>query len=90
MPMEGEIKKAQEIPGFVALCQLLSSNGFTIKMGEEGNELLRISQGKEGVLLEIAHKIAHFDVSSLWKTLEDDDRISTLLFLEQLQRVREG
>ena len=37
-PMEGETKKAQEIPGFVALCQLLSSGGFTLRMGEEGLE----------------------------------------------------
>ena len=37
-PMEGETKKAQEIPGFVALCQLLSSSGFSLRMGEEGLE----------------------------------------------------
>ena len=34
----GETKKAQEIPGFVALCQFLSSGGFTLRMGEEGLE----------------------------------------------------
>ena len=37
-PMEGETKKAQEIPGFVALCQFLASGGFTLRMGEEGLE----------------------------------------------------
>ena len=38
-PMEGETKKAQEIPGFVALCQFLSSNSFNVSMGEEGLQL---------------------------------------------------
>jgi hypothetical protein len=37
-PEEGETKKAQEIPGFVAICRLLSSSGFTLRMGEEGLE----------------------------------------------------
>ena len=37
-PKEGKTKKAQEIPGFVALCQFLSSGGFTLRMGEEGLE----------------------------------------------------
>jgi hypothetical protein len=49
-PMEGETKKAQEIPGFVALCRLLSSSGFTLRMGEEGLETLRKTQGKPGTL----------------------------------------
>jgi hypothetical protein len=59
-------------------------------MGEEGNELLRISQGKEGVLLEIAHKIAHFDVSTLWKSLKDEDKIAVLLFVDRLIREKTG
>lgn len=37
-PMDQETKKAQEIPGFVALCHFLSANGFVLKMGEEGLE----------------------------------------------------
>ena len=45
-PMEGETKKAQEIPGFVALCQFLASGGFTLRMGEEGLEPLRKQQQK--------------------------------------------
>jgi hypothetical protein len=44
--MEGETKKAQEIPGFVALCQFLASGGFTLRMGEEGLEPLRKQQQK--------------------------------------------
>jgi integrase len=35
---DDETKKAQEIPGFVALCQLLSSGGFTLRMGDIGLE----------------------------------------------------
>ena len=85
-----ETKKPKESLGFVSICRLLADAGFTLRMGEEGRESLRISQGIQGVDPSIAHKIAHFDVSSLWKTLEDDDRVSTLLFLEQLKRVREG
>ncbi|MCE2815386.1 MAG: hypothetical protein LW850_33820 [Planctomycetaceae bacterium] len=59
-------------------------------MGDIGSESLRLSQGIRRVDPSIAQKIAHFDVSSLWKTLEDEDKISTLLFLEQLQRIRES
>jgi len=33
-----DTKKAQEIPGFVALCHLLSSCGFSLRVGEEGLE----------------------------------------------------
>jgi hypothetical protein len=42
IPKEGARKKAQEIPGFVALCQLLSSSGCSLSMGEEGNEKWKI------------------------------------------------
>jgi integrase len=89
-PLDDETKKPKESLGFVSICRLLAEAGFTVKIGDIGLDSLRISQGIQGVDPSIAHKIAHFDVSSLWKTLEDDDRISTLLFLEQLQRVREG
>jgi hypothetical protein len=85
-----ETKKPKESLGFVSICRLLADAGFTLRMGEEGRESLRISQGIQENSPELAIKVANFDVSSLWKTLEDDDRISTLLFLEQLQRVREG
>jgi hypothetical protein len=68
----------------------LADAGFTVKIGDIGLDSLRISQGIKEDSPELAIKVANFDVSSLWKTLEDDDRISTLLFLEQLQRVREG
>jgi integrase len=47
-PKEGKTKKAQEIPGFVAICHLLSSGGFTLRMGEEGAECPRKTQGKPG------------------------------------------
>ncbi|MFN6305156.1 MAG: hypothetical protein ACK42H_23430 [Planctomycetota bacterium] len=59
-------------------------------MGEEGRESLRVSQGIREVDPELARKVANIDVLSLWETLEDDDKISTLLFLEQLQRIRES
>ena len=87
---DDETKKPKESLGFVSICRLLAEAGFTVKIGDIGLDSLRLSQGIQGVDPSIAHKIAHFDVSSLWKTLEDDDRVSTLLFLEQLKRVREG
>jgi len=31
-------KKAREIPGFDAVCQLLTRDGFSLKMGDEGLE----------------------------------------------------
>ena len=89
-PSDDETKKPKESLGFVALCRLLADAGFSFRMGEEGRESLKLSQGIQGVDPSIAQKIAHFDVSSLWKTLEDEDKISTLLFLEQLQRIRES
>lgn len=59
-------------------------------MGDIGSESLRLSQGIREVDPELARKVANIDVLSLWETLEDDDKISTLLFLEQLQRIRES
>jgi hypothetical protein len=53
-------------------------------MGDIGNELPHISQGKEGVSKEIAHKIAHFDVSGLWQSMKDEDKIAVLLFADRL------
>ena len=76
--------------GIRVLLMILAMIVMDILVGDIGLDSLRLSQGIQGIDPSIAHKIAHFDVSSLWKTLEDDDRISTLLFLEQLQRVREG
>lgn len=76
--------------GVRVLLMMLMVTLMDVPMGEEGRESLRISQGIQENSPELAIKVANFDVSSLWKTLEDDDRISTLLFLEQLQRVREG
>lgn len=83
-------KKPKEYLGFVSIYRLLADAGFSLGIGDIGLDSLRLSQGIRGIAPELAIKLANIDVSSLWKTLEDDDRISTLLFLEQLQRVREG
>jgi integrase len=83
-PMEGETKKAQEIPGFVALCQILSSGGFTLRMGEEGSEFLRISQGNSDLPRELAIKLANFDIQGLWESMKDEDKIAVLLFVDRL------
>ena len=80
----GETKKAQEIPGFVALCQFLSSGGFTLRMGEEGSELLQSSQENSDLLKELAPKLALFDIEGLWKSLEDKERIVGFLLLAKL------
>ena len=45
---DDETKKAQETPGFIALCQLLSSTRFSLRMGDIGLEYLSVSQGKRG------------------------------------------
>jgi hypothetical protein len=82
--MEGETKKAQEIPGFVALCQILSSGGFTLRMGEEGSEFLRISQGNSDLPRELAIKLANFDIQGLWESMKDEDKIAVLLFVDRL------
>jgi hypothetical protein len=37
-PKDDETKKAQEIPGFVSLCRLLSSRGFSLTVGDIGLE----------------------------------------------------
>jgi hypothetical protein len=87
-PLDDETKKPKESLGFVSICRLLADAGFSLRIGEEGRESLRLSQGIQGVDPQLAIKLAKIDVSSLWKTLEDEDKISTLLFLEQLQRVR--
>ena len=83
-----DTKKPKVSLGLVSFCRLLADAGCSLRMGEEGRESFRLSQGIRGVDPSIAHKIAHFDVLSLWKTLEDDERIATLLFLEQLQRTK--
>ena len=36
--LDQETKKPKESLGFVAICRLLSSAGFTLRMGEEGLE----------------------------------------------------
>lgn len=89
-PSDDETKKPKESLGLVSICRLLADAGFSLRMGEEGRESFRLSQGIEEIAPSIAQKIAHFDVLSLWETLEDDDKISTLFFLEQLQRIRES
>ena len=89
-PSHDETKKPKESLGLVSICRLLANAGFCFRMGEEGRESLRVSQGIREVDPELARKVANIDVLSLWETLEDDDKISTLLFLEQLQRIRES
>jgi len=37
-PKDDETRKAQEIPGFVSLCRLLTSRGFSLAMGDIGLE----------------------------------------------------
>ncbi|MEI8213605.1 MAG: hypothetical protein WCI02_15760 [Planctomycetota bacterium] len=80
--LSGDTKKAQDFPGFVALYQLLSSAGFTLRMGEEGLDSSYISQGFSEIPPSVAHNIALFDVSTLWKSLDADVQVETLLFLE--------
>lgn len=53
-------------------------------MGEEGNELLRLSQGNSDLLKELAPKLALFDIEGLWKSLEDKERIVGFLLLAKL------
>jgi hypothetical protein len=59
-------------------------------MGEEGSESPPISQGNRRESPNLAHKLALFDVSTLWGSLDDEDKIATLLFWESLQRGRVG
>jgi hypothetical protein len=88
-PKEGKTKKAQEIPGFVALCHLLSSGGFSLRMGEEGSEQLAVSLGFCDLDPTLAQKLAQctakMDIQSIFETLGDKERIEAVLFLKQLR-----
>jgi integrase len=87
---DDETKKPKESLGFVAICRLLADAGYSIRMGEEGSESPPKSQGNRRESPNLAHKLALFDVSTLWGSLDDEDKIATLLFWESLQRGRVG
>ena len=80
-----DTKKPKESLGFVAICQALASLGYSLRMGEEGSDSLRVSQGKQAIPDELAIKLAIFDIQSLWKSLEDKEKIATLLLIAKLK-----
>jgi hypothetical protein len=59
-------------------------------MGEEGSDSPRKTQGKRRVPPSIAHNIALFNVSTLWDSLDVEDRIATLNFWKSLHKDRVG
>lgn len=57
-------------------------------MGDIGLDSSNNPQGIREVPPELALKLALFDVASLWKSIEADDRVATLLFLESRLKLR--
>jgi hypothetical protein len=60
------------------------------KVGDIGFDPPRKTQGKRRVSSELAHKLALFDVSTLWDSLDVEDRIATLNFWKSLHKDRVG
>lgn len=54
-------------------------------MGDIGLDSLQVSQDFRRLSPSIAHSIAHFDIQSLWKSLEDKDKIAVLVFVAKLK-----
>jgi integrase len=81
-------KKPKVSLGLGSICRLLADAGFSLEMGDTGLDSLQYSKGIREVPPHIAHHIAHFEVSTLWESLGDEDRIATLLFLKQRQRTK--
>ena len=87
---DDETKKPKESLGFVAICRLLSEAGLVPKVGDIGFDPPRKTQGKRRVPPSIAHNIALFNVSTLWDSLDVEDRIATLNFWKSLHKDRVG
>ena len=75
---------------------LTSSDGASVAPKENvpvddiGLDKANKSQGKAAALSELAHKLAQFDIGSLWRTLGDSERRNLFAYaVKQLEGIRD-
>jgi hypothetical protein len=87
---DNKTKKAQGVPGLIVFLRLITSAGTAVVVGDEGREQSRIPKGMLPIPVEIAQKIAQFDIGSHWKTLSDEARLKLFSVAADLRATNQG